>query len=106
MVEVERQNQQLKTRTTLNYANWASLSKAERLKHEQSRLKIQNDIAKQMNFSHRLVETQQLSQYQDFTMLSARETIDNEAKSIKHADNDDLMNSIQAQLNDIDKLLK
>merc|ERR1712154_48505 len=81
-------------RHALNYANWASLSKAERLKHEQSRLKIQNDIAKQMNFSHRLVETQQLGQYQDFTMLSARD----ESDKYEATDNDDLMNSIQAQL--------
>ena len=89
-------------RFALNFAKWASLSTAERLKHEQNALKIQNDINKQIDFSQRLLETQQMTKSQDFSLLCGE--INGATKS--SLDNDELVNSIQAQLDKIDKLLK
>ena len=89
-------------RFALNFAKWASLSKAEKMKHEQNALKIQNDINKQIDFSQRLLETQEMTKSQDFSLLCGE--IDGATKS--SLDNDELVNSIQAQLDKIDKLLK
>eukprot|EP01083_Nonionella_stella_P012235 34711_1 len=98
-------------RHALNYANWCRLSKQQQIQHQEMQLKLQNDIEKQINFSQRLVETQRMTQEQDFSTLYKDDAImsinDQVAQgNNNNMDNNKLIDSIRDQLNDIDKLLQ
>eukprot|EP00484_Ammonia_sp_Unknown_P029260 CAMPEP_0197028108 /NCGR_PEP_ID=MMETSP1384-20130603/7884_1 /TAXON_ID=29189 /ORGANISM="Ammonia sp." /LENGTH=329 /DNA_ID=CAMNT_0042457061 /DNA_START=678 /DNA_END=1667 /DNA_ORIENTATION=+ len=95
----------------LNYAKWCSLSKAQQLNYQQSQLKIQNDIKRQLNFSQRVLDSQNLTHNDSFietdlfTMDLQSEDVDTTLNEEKSLDQTQLIDEIQAQLNDIDKLL-
>ena len=93
----------------VNYAKWCSLSKAEKLHHQQTQLKLQNDIQNHINFTQRLLQTQQMTHVQDYSVLD-RYDIENTLESSEEfkentVDNEKLIDDIQAQINDIDRLL-
>jgi len=74
-------------RSALNYAQWCSLTKTQQLQHQQAQAKIQSDIQKQLEFSQRVLQTQELTQTTD------------------HIDHTQLLHDIQGAVSNIDRLL-
>ena len=91
----------------INYAKWCSLSKAEQIHHEQTQIKIQNDIQYQINFTQRLLDTQQMTDVQDYSVLDGYD-LDLQSDELKEnkVDNAKLIDDIQSHINDIDRLLQ
>ena len=92
----------------LQFAKWCSLSKAEQLQYQRSQIQIQNDIQRQIDYSQRLIESNQITKEMDFDRFIGEDVAMEDSVEIKDPENinqDGLIKSIQSQLNDIDKLL-
>jgi len=83
----------------LNFAQWCSLSTTQQLQHKHDTLQARSDIQRQMNFSQRVLQTHKLEALTAIDAYSSAISSSNSSQSV-------LVQSIQAQMDDIDRLLR